>query len=129
MSYMGKHIHKITKRDANSGLVDCVNCGTLPGVVKHGRLTCPVGVAEQRRKGRTVAHGYVLIDGVPEHRLVMEEKLGRALLPNENVHHVNGLRDDNRPENLELWTTHQPKGQRVDDLVQWAKEILSLYGA
>lgn len=57
----------------------------------------------------------------------MEEILGRPLLRTENVHHKNGVRHDNRPENLELWSTHQPKGQRVEDLVEWAREILNLY--
>lgn len=57
----------------------------------------------------------------------MERKLGRALFPGENVHHVNGVRDDNRPENLEVWVVSQPSGQRPEDLVAWAKEILSRY--
>lgn len=64
-----------------------------------------------------------------QHREVMKEKLGRDLLEGENVHHINGIRHDNRPENLELWVTSQPKGQRPEDLVSWAKEILSLYGS
>lgn len=64
-----------------------------------------------------------------EHRVVMEEMIGRPLLPGENVHHLNGAPNDNRPENLELWVVNQPYGQRPQDLVIWAKEILDRYGA
>lgn len=80
--------------------------------------------------------GYVLIQLSPgknknrklEHRLEMENFLGRELLPNETVHHLNGIRDDNRIENLELWSTFQPKGQRIGDKIRWAHELLALYG-
>lgn len=97
--------------------------------------------ADQYMRGETPRHirsdGYARIirpiaitgkrEPVYEHRVKMARTLGRDLRADEHVHHVNGKRSDNRPENLELWTKRHPAGQRVIDKVAFAIEILRLY--
>lgn len=103
---------------------------------KYCSLKC-VGMAAHKRqlgkaRGRYVdKHGYVILtsrkgdDGYqqPEHRAIMEKHLGRKLRDNETVHHKNGIRHDNRLENLELWQTNHGKGQRSSDLDIWSGMI------
>jgi hypothetical protein len=68
---------------------------------------------------------YRVLDGEKQlqHRFVMSQMLGRPLERFENVHHRNGVRDDNRPENLELWTKPQLAGQRAEDVVKWVTDF------
>lgn len=89
--------------------------------ISNSRIGKCTGQEHWRWKGgrnKTTA-GYVDISvsgsRIAEHRAIMETKIGRKLRKGENVHHINGIRDDNRPENLELWTVVQPTGIRFDD--------------
>lgn len=78
-------------------------------------------ITKCKRTGYMNHHGAGGTIGV--HRLVMEEMLARPLKPSESVHHKNGVRDDNRIENLELWSSPGHKsGQRVGDLIAFVVE-------
>ena len=67
--------------------------------------------------------------GMPRSRASIDDGRSpwKALEPDEVVHHRNGVRTDNRIENLELWSVMQPKGQRIHDKVEYARELLRRY--
>jgi hypothetical protein len=105
----------------------CIKCHNASGDKspswKGGRTYHKAGYVMIKVAGHPKNNGYLF-----EHILVMENYLGRKLYPGENIHHINGVKDDNRLENLELWIRPQPTGIRAKDAVIWAKEILLRYG-
>lgn len=101
----------------------CICENPIPGVAT-ARWPHPVG----SRKVNELGYVEILFGGdrAFEHRLVWEARHGE-LLPGQNIHHKNGQRDDNRIENLEVWDTSQPAGQRPEDKVAFALEMLRRY--
>jgi hypothetical protein len=92
----------------------------------------------QKPKKPVLHQGYVLVKRhghpnadmngyVKEHRLVMSEFLGRPLERFEHVHHKDGNRGNNALDNLELWSCIHPPGSRPEELVAFAKRVLTLY--
>lgn len=94
----------------------------------HGDPLAGRAVSNPRRR---LKNGYVQkrVDGkwVYSHRHEMEKHLGRALVKGETVHHKDGVRNNNNFANLQLMVSHHPPGQRPEDLLVWAKEVLRRY--
>lgn len=105
----------------------------------------PLGIVSRRkhkpgeRKYAHDYHGYVRIwmpdhsnsnkrGYMKEHTYVISQHIGRPLFKHETIHHKNGIRNDNRLENLELWSHGQPYGQRVEDKIKFYIEFLKEYG-
>lgn len=151
--YLASDYHRHLVGEANSRrnpdakvTEPCVYCGvdverylSSRGKQVFCSRDCHDSYRRARQTKHVTGHGYVIMyvgrdypnatktGHILEHRKVMQDILGRPLVEAENVHHINGVRGDNRPGNLELWSRSQPRGQRVKDKIRWAREFLALY--
>lgn len=100
--YRNPEIRKEINRQALLNNPDYYSFSQPEGFIKVDKS----GYAWIKNNGEMVSH----------HRLIMERMLGRPLIKGESVHHKNGIRDDNRPENLELWVGAIRHGQRASDI-------------
>lgn len=137
-----------------NGEAVCKNCGATEGIIMRPQSkfagycrTCMYKLRRNPKHANYAEHtdsdGYVLCrgDDIPDwhgftwqryiykHRLVMETHLGRALRKDEIVHHKNGIRDDNRLENLELTNVHEHHRIQHDATCQlYSADHCSKYG-
>lgn len=91
-------------------------CRSCRALNKKNRAIKPTSISKS---------GYVVrSDGVYEHRFVMELAIGRKLLRNEHVHHKNGIKSDNRIENLELLSASDHHREHMTSEVAKKRSIL-----
>jgi len=109
-----------------------VSCGCYRAELTSQRMSGKNHHSWKNGKPRLNGKGYLEyrygeLRGVKEHRYLYEQHYGIKLLPHQNIHHINGVRTDNRIENLELWDDSQPSGQRVEDKIEFYFNLISQY--
>lgn len=112
----------------SSGVAKSCGCLEHP----RGELNCHWKGGKYQSKA-----GYIILSDhnhpnakhghIAEHIKMMSEILGRPLFPGETVHHKNGIKNDNKSENLELRLKNHGPGQRINDLVPYWIEMLGRY--
>lgn len=112
--------------------IPCPKCGKPKSIYSLMCQRCARPYDPNNPKWRKNRDGYMVARGrekgeIRQHRFIMAKLIGRQLMPHEDVHHKNGIRDDNRIENLELWSKSHPPGQRVEDKLAWCRWFLAQY--
>lgn len=129
---------KFTQKRANNNEYCTPSCKKLGVFRKYNGLLVKGPRKHIKGSGYITVQGYKILSRkhpnsskrgqILEHKLIMSNHLGRPLHAHETVHHKNGIRHDNKLENLELWSHSHPFGQRVEDKLEWCKYFLNLYG-
>jgi|SRR5208282_2573357 len=126
-------------KEANAGSLIAEHtrsCGCLQSEIARNILKQKIGEKNYHWKGGRIEQGGYILEKVSssrpskyifEHIKVMENFLGRSLKDYETVHHKNGIKNDNRIDNLELKTHHHETGQSVNDMINFCISYLEEY--
>lgn len=129
--YILGHVNRVQVRAITTVRLTCTGCGITfdrrPKHIHKGTVNhfCSHDCKTRHSRanlGLYRGYRYVMVDGrkVFEHRIIMERILGRALMPNEVVHHINGVPTDNDPANLQVMTRSEHSALHAA-VGRWAK--------